>query len=395
MRNTWLICFILSSCVLLAGCWDRREINDIAFVTGTALDKDGGEYRTSHQIALPGQLGGAGSKGGGGGTSGSKSWYTVSETGVTIREAALRQQSVVPRLLYTAHRRVVLFSDELAKEGLAPVMDALGRIPQNRLNAVVLITKGPAREVLDCNVPVERLPSETARELGTSTMKQPRTIRYLVHTLLTDGVDPSLPVIELIPSQTPGADQDQTDMRVSDIAVFRESKLAGMVEGDLAKYLLLALNQARNAEYTVPAPAGAGYVMVQMQENDVNLVPRPDNGNFSMKVEIKGKATVMENESNYNLVSRDNIPALERVLNEQIESHVTEVINELQSEHKSDALGFGKTIRERLPEEWRDVAKDWHEVYPDVKVTVESRVYIEHIGAVVSPFGRKDRHLVQ
>lgn len=50
---------------LLTGCWDREEINDVAFVIGIAADKEGDEYRSSLQIALPGQSGASGSEGGG------------------------------------------------------------------------------------------------------------------------------------------------------------------------------------------------------------------------------------------------------------------------------------------------------------------------------------------
>ena len=56
--------------LLLSGCWDREEINDIAFVIGIAVDKEKQDYRTSLQIALPGQSGASGSEGGGEGQAG-------------------------------------------------------------------------------------------------------------------------------------------------------------------------------------------------------------------------------------------------------------------------------------------------------------------------------------
>ncbi|GJM76942.1 hypothetical protein HMSSN036_91580 [Paenibacillus macerans] len=63
-------CFLLTLVlipVLLTGCWDRIEVNDIAFVLGSSTDREDGLIRSTVQIALPSQLGGAGSQGGGGG----------------------------------------------------------------------------------------------------------------------------------------------------------------------------------------------------------------------------------------------------------------------------------------------------------------------------------------
>lgn len=64
------VLMLLLCTIFIAGCWDRKEINDIAFVIGIAVDKEQDNYRSSLQIALPGQSGSTGSSGGGGGQAG-------------------------------------------------------------------------------------------------------------------------------------------------------------------------------------------------------------------------------------------------------------------------------------------------------------------------------------
>lgn len=80
----------LLACILcvttLAGCWDRTEINDLAFVIATGLDKEGeNRFRASVQVPLPSAMGGP--NGGGGGTSGSEPYYVDSGFGRNVREA--------------------------------------------------------------------------------------------------------------------------------------------------------------------------------------------------------------------------------------------------------------------------------------------------------------------
>lgn len=52
--KSFLYIGLLFIVLLTSGCWDRREINDLAFISGTAFDltKDG-EYLLSLQIAVP------------------------------------------------------------------------------------------------------------------------------------------------------------------------------------------------------------------------------------------------------------------------------------------------------------------------------------------------------
>ena len=50
------ILFLLYACMsllCLTGCWDRVEVNDLAIVTGTAIDKKDDEIELTIQIFRP------------------------------------------------------------------------------------------------------------------------------------------------------------------------------------------------------------------------------------------------------------------------------------------------------------------------------------------------------
>lgn len=148
MIKKWAVAgLLLLSPLALAGCWDRKEINDVAFVIGSSVDKENGMYRSALQIALPGNLGGAGSKGGGGGTSGGKSYYLESKTGITLRSANMEIQAGNSRNLSFSHRRVLLIGEDFARDGIAPMLDQFARIPQNRLSSLVAVTSGSAYKI--------------------------------------------------------------------------------------------------------------------------------------------------------------------------------------------------------------------------------------------------------
>jgi spore germination protein KC len=57
-----LILLVLSS---LTGCWNRRELNELAIAVAIGIDKSNGEYKVSTQIVNPGEMSSKQSSGGG------------------------------------------------------------------------------------------------------------------------------------------------------------------------------------------------------------------------------------------------------------------------------------------------------------------------------------------
>lgn len=383
------------SILVLSGCWDRREINDVAFVLGTAIDKENHNYRSTHQIALPGQLGGTGSMAGGGGTSGTKSWYTISDTGRTIREIVTKEQRYTSRTLYFAHRRTLLIGEEMAKDGLEPVMDVLSRIPRNRMNAYVIITRGPAHRLLNADAPIERFPSEMARELATIYLKDARTVKHLLHLMMDDGIDVSVPAAEVIRTN-PGKDgKVTTNIHFFGLAVFRDNKLVGFLEEELAQGALWAMGEVNQPEVTVGAPEGKGRIVAQFQETTSKLIPHVRGEDVSMTIKVETLGTIMENESDYVLNRASNLEKLEAALVEKIKGMIEKSVKQLQQKYRSDIIGFGKVLYIKRPNDWNRVGKKWGEIYPSVTVHVDVNVRLKHTGASIIPMGRKERHLIQ
>lgn len=193
-------CFLLTLVLLpllLTGCWDRIEVNDIAFVLGSSIDKENGLIRSTVQIALPSQLGGAGSEGGGGGTSGSKTFLMLSKTAPTVYTANKEMQTSLSRVLNYSHRRVTLYGEEFARTGIGEQIDTFARFPQNRLTTYIVVTRGPAYKVLGADALIEQVPAEMIREIAKSGMKSAMSVQKLSNQLLTEGIDPAIPAVTL------------------------------------------------------------------------------------------------------------------------------------------------------------------------------------------------------
>src|SRR4051812_43165050 len=120
-----IMCIVLLASVLLTtGCWDRTEINDLAFDMGTAFDlTEKGELQASIQIALPQQAGMTG------GNNQKDKFFVLTASGKNHIELQKRLQKKLSRQLFTSHRSVIFISERLARRGLDDVLDIFTHDP--------------------------------------------------------------------------------------------------------------------------------------------------------------------------------------------------------------------------------------------------------------------------
>lgn len=178
------------------------------------------------QIPLVGQLGGQ--TGGGGGTASSKTWYVDSASGTTIKEANNKLQTSLSRTINTSHRRTVVIGEDMARDGVAPVFDILTRNPQNRLTALILISRGEARDILNTDVQLEQFPAEMIRELAILATNRPVFLSRFMSDLLEKGSDAYAPVITA--SKTKPGGKGKANLKIDGLAIFKKDRLVDILK---------------------------------------------------------------------------------------------------------------------------------------------------------------------
>jgi len=383
----WIVCFLL-----LSGCWDRKEINDVAFVVGTAVDLEDGIYRSTVQIPLVGQMGGP--EGGGGGSSGSKAWHSESAVGKTFRESMEAQQNHLSRVLHFSHRRVLIISEAIARKGIMPVFDPIFRIPQNRLSTLPIVALDEAKDILVADAPIERMSAEMVRELSQMATVDPINLRIFLYSLLTEGMDPIAPAVRKVTTATNMAEEQKSTIQLAGIAVFRHDKLATVLEDRAAIGLLLAMGQARRPTINVAVPGEQSKTAsLQITRFKPDIQPRLKNGRIEVVISLDSTATLVENLSDYDLTDYRRRTELEGAAEQRIAELIEEAVTALQ-EHKADVLGFGDAVHRRYRRHWARVRERWEETeFPNMEVTIKPQVHIEHNGSIIQSIYQKTKEL--
>jgi spore germination protein len=120
-------------------------------------------------------------------------------------------------------------------------------------------------------------------------------------------------------------------------------------------------------------------VLFDSLENEQTL--RVDTANPEQPVaalDIRVSGVILEYNGENDLTMKAHQSQLEEQISASIESMAEDIIRQIQ-EHKADALGIGKKVRNQLPYlEWEKL--DWREVYAGMDITVNVETEIVDIG---------------
>ncbi|MGN7470303.1 Ger(x)C family spore germination protein [Brevibacillus sp. SAFN-007a] len=384
MKRLIPVVVLLFGMLAVTGCWDRREVNDMAIVIALAMDKEpNGHYRLSVQVPLVSSLGST--SGGGGGTSGDKAYYVDSAVGKTIREANNIIQSRMSRELYYSHHRMIVIGEQLAKEGMSDVLDIVARFPENRLTAYLVMTKGKGIELLNAQPQFERFSGEAMRELIKMEAISV-SLKDVAQMLTTPGVDAFLPVLVPVDSHPKGKSKE---VEFTGIALFRGDKLVHVSKAESIKGLRWF--QRNFTPFSVVLSLkDKGKLTVYFSKGKADLKPVLKKGHVHYEITVYATSVVVENMTSLDLEHRKNIAMIEDMLKKEIETSVKNTLL-LMQKYRTDTIGMGIILARQFPREWRETYRDrWNEELPRLSFTIHSKVVVEDIGQTTKNITKDD-----
>jgi spore germination protein KC len=370
MKMVGLIVSLLS--FLLAGCWDRIEVNDLALVMASGLDQaTGRNIRLTSQIAIPSQGGQSASS-----SSSQLPFLVVSSVGTDAINAKQKIQEKLSRRLYIPHRRVLIIGEKLARQGIQPLLDELTRARYSRIDTFILIAKGTtANALLKIPYQYEGIPMEAVREIERSKTGPVITIKDLVNTIASGTMSPLIPAIEKV-SQPNG----KATFRISGAAVFQHDRLAGWLDAKETRGITWLQKEVNRGFITVQLKESPGLLSMNLINNTIKIFPKKEHGQLVMHVNAQAEGNIVENTTDLDLLNPKNDPRVNHAFSDELYKRMITTLNTIQHQYKSDVLSFGEIIHQEYPKEWKKLSTHWDEEFPKLKVIIHAKVTTKHIG---------------
>lgn len=392
MKKYTFVLLILS--LVLTGCWDRRELNEIAITLALGIDKVDEEFQLTAQVVVPSEVSMKQSSG--------RSTVTLFQAdGETIFEAFRKMTIDSPRKIYPGHLRMLVIGEELAKAGVSESLDLLSRDWELRSDFYVVVAKdNTAAEILNVTTPIESIPANKMfNTLKTSeenwAVTKGVTLDELLGDLITDGKAAVLTGIQVFGNREVGSSKQNvesitpaTQIQYDYLAVFKKDKLVGWLNESESKGYNYIIDSVKSTVASISCPE-EGKVSIEVINSKSELKGKINKGEPEVNITIEVEGNVGAVECHIDLKDTKAIDALEKSYEKELKEIIHQTIETVQKQYQTDIFGFGQAIHRSNPKTWKKIKNQWDEIFPELTVNVEVDMKIYHTGTVSNSFLQK------
>ncbi|MFC3884876.1 Ger(x)C family spore germination protein [Bacillus songklensis] len=351
IKKRSLLLFIV---IVLAGCTPSASIENIQLVQTLGVD-EAGENKVrataATTIFTQGQQG-ASSK--------TETFTSVSHI---MKDVQRILQGQSPKPIRLGKMKVVLFDEELARRGLFPFVDALGRDPRIGRLLYLLIVEEDTKKLLEGNYPSSSNVSEYLLEMMEHNMKQnvPHfNIHDFFYTYDGKGMDPFLPLIK----------KNKDKIEITGLALFDDDKYVDSISFRDSFVFKMLLENFQNGLYEVEAGED-GYLEIETIKSKVKYEIKNGNDHPRISIYVKMQGFI-EDEIGVNLKGNRNLQEIEKKTAKDLEKKSLNMIRKFQ-EKGIDPLRFGSRVK-YVTRNWSE--EKWEGQYPstDFRVNVDVKI---------------------
>ncbi len=364
-----VILLLLAVSVLqLTGCWNYREIDKVSIVAGAAIDKERDRYVVTVEVIDM--------------KSGKESVVEskiIEGRGQSIFDAVRNIIQISGKRLYWAHSKILIISQEIAREGVADVIDFYARDSEPRFALYLLISKEEtAKDIFLMESFAEDIKSFDIEDMLSSeesVLKVSGIVLYeFINDLGAEGKSATLPSISLI------LNNDQKRPELSGEAVFKKDRLIGFLDGKESKILHYILDETQGGllvgeEISQDVDKE---LTLEVFENGTTTKIKPEyvSGDLTINIEVDITAAIAENRGGNYFVTKESVDQMKKEVEKAMEEKIKNLILKVQSEYGSDIFGFGRTVKADMPKTWKKIKNNWGDIFEnlEVKVTVDFKI---------------------
>jgi spore germination protein KC len=388
MMKIWILSIFML--ILLTGCWDKVELNDVSIITGIAIEKgEDAPYKMSVSSINSTELSKTSAIGNTPSTVFSLEGNSVSELSNKMNIGLTRKQ------IYS-HTRIVVIDEEIAKEGMLDFLDFLERSGEFRNDFNILISKGvKASDILKITYSVQKDPSmkvhKQAQALLTEWGGDP-SIRLtdFISSLVVEGKHAVTSVVSIQGDTKKGASVENNKMLdpaaivvIDGLGVFKHEKLIGVMSmEDTRSYLWT--QDLKQTNLSVPCD---NETEEKKKFNEIRVISTSTkketkfkNGRAEVIIKIIGEADLVGTHCSDPLTMPETFEKFEKQAEKFIEDEIKTTINKVQEDYQIDIFGFGQSLNRSNHKTFKKIKNDWDQYFSEAKVKVEAEIFLRRSG---------------
>ncbi|PWK12848.1 Ger(x)C family spore germination protein [Tumebacillus permanentifrigoris] len=415
-----LLVVALLGATFSTGCYDRVELEGMAFVVGLGLDKGpNNTIDVTVRIAVPGEMAGNNGSSSNAAQLGGSRPITVRAN--TIAGALTLLNSTVERQVSLLHLATILIGENVAKAGVLDYVGPLVRMREFRRTVTFFVVPGEAREIFETNQPVlEKSMSRFHESISEISRHTGLSVTSKIHEFIVeseepneDPVAPVMAVNEKVKEQT---QQSQKDTREETMpgqnvsfkpgelvrmggnsldfigtGVFRGDKLVTYLDGIETRMLLMIRGELLRTQMDFPDPQQKGkYEVIELKhartpQTEIKL----DSDPIQIKIRQKLEGDLIGVQSSIDYTEENNMRVLENSVRETLKQKEQDLMEHLYHDYQAAPFGMFRKIRSQFSTIQEMEQYPFREKLKTAQVTVDIDLNIRRIGVQLAPVGPK------
>lgn len=376
-----LLIFFLS--IIVNGCWDSREIDNLGIVDFIGIDKQGEFYDVTVEIMNPSGV--ASSSGGGE----EKKAIIQNVTGLTAFDAVRKLNLFVSRKPYMSHNKIYLIGEYLAREGVMPIIDFATRDPELRKTMNIIVTSNKITEIFNTH---SRIENTIGMEI-TNIIDNYTTNSYIPKVTLNDFTtdlcsktsDPYTPVIFFMESnaaEKPLAAEKEGIIAISGLAVFKGDKLKGYLNQKETRGVLWIIGEVNGGILSLSSKNKETSMdtSIELRRENVSIETIISKNNYIVNLVINAYGNIGSYYGKKDILDYSVIKEIERITAEEIKKEVTLAFKKVQQYYGADIFDIGKKFIIQNPDKEKYLVNNWDVIFKQITLKVKVDFKIDDVG---------------
>lgn len=371
--------------LLLTGCYNYQELNELAITTGLSIDynSETDKFKVIAQVINPVKEQDAKS-------SNETSFINYESEGKSLREAIRTIVLDSPKRLYGSQLQILILSENVLDEKLPDIIDFFVREPELRPEFKIIIAQNDkALEGITIQTLLDDLSSsnilsslETQKErIGITTVVSLNELTNMYLNPYLEIVLPSMTVQgsieEGISKDNLSTTKDETTIKISTTGVFKDNKFLGYLTEEESKTLNLIRGDIKNTIINMNIEDG----FIVFEPNNIEAKTEAIPKDNTVKITIKGLAKVKEITGLLDLNNTKEVKKLQDNFNKLTEDMITNTFNSIREKYNTDVFKFRDLYYKTDYKYFNKNQSNWYEdVFPNLKLEVKSEIELYEKG---------------
>ena len=379
---------IIIAIFLLSGCYDQKELNKIAILTATEINKIDDEYVINAQVVNPQAPDKT--------TNIEAPFFIYTGKGKSIQEAYRQIKLSSSRYLYPEHLRIVIINESIAKEDISQILDFYLRDPSIRTEFNVLI--GKSNDIISTITPLNQISASSIIDtleinnnyLGISNNT---TLNEMAISYLNPNTEIILPSIKLNNQSKEKDTEENTKStkinsiyELSGLAIFKDNKLQGYLTNKESITYNMIKNNIENSILTYECEKNK-YLTLEIITSKSKITAK----NKKINIDLSIQATINESSCSTKLNNKKNIEIIEHNLENYLNNNIKNDIDYIRDKYNTDIFGFLDTIYKQDYNTYIKIKNNWYNnEFKNIPINIKTKIRIVGIGNIMEGINEKN-----